>query len=93
MPKATKIVIEFDDEDWRSHATDSSTESSLQAIERALAKSPASRFATLQEWRAAIKPAMSFSTSGSTPRIAVIGLGYVGLPLVVEFTNNKNAFA
>ncbi|MDH5235807.1 MAG: serine/threonine-protein kinase, partial [Gemmatimonadota bacterium] len=43
-----------------------------EAIARAMAKKPEDRFGSLQEWRAAIKPALAFGASGETPRVAAI---------------------
>ncbi|MBY0489667.1 MAG: protein kinase [Gemmatimonadaceae bacterium] len=44
----------------------------VAAVARAMAKEPTARFASLLEWRAALKPALAFSTSGQTPVIAPI---------------------
>jgi predicted ATPase/tRNA A-37 threonylcarbamoyl transferase component Bud32 len=44
----------------------------VATIERAMAKQPAERHASLHEWRAALKPALSFGTSGETPRATAI---------------------
>lgn len=42
------------------------------AIQRALAKSPQERFASLQEWRAAISPALVYTPAGTVPTILPI---------------------
>lgn len=49
-------------------------EALADAIARAMAKRAEDRHASLQEWRAAIKPALVFGASGETPRIAAIDL-------------------
>ena len=43
-----------------------------RAVARAMSKQAADRYASLQEWRAAIKPALTFGVSGETPRLAAI---------------------
>ena len=42
------------------------------AIQRALAKSPEERFTSLQEWRAAISPALVYTPAGTVPTILPI---------------------
>ncbi|MBX3173416.1 MAG: protein kinase [Gemmatimonadaceae bacterium] len=44
----------------------------VEAIARAMAKKAEDRYGSLLEWRAAIKPALVFGSSGATPRVAAI---------------------
>ena len=44
----------------------------VEAISRAMAKKAEDRYGSLLEWRAAIKPALAFGSSGETPRVAAV---------------------